>query len=299
MTNENKKKRYYWIKLKDGFFDTDEIDFLLSQKNGADYVVLYQMLCAKTVHTNGRLAKNVGELFIQYDAAKIQRECKYFSIDTILVALNLFKKLGLIYKEEDGTMQISNYEDMLGSETQGSLEKQMQRDRQRDRQKIDTGIDKLENVQQNSNQMSNKIPTNTESYLNKNNKPISNYEESKSNNIQELLSNFNSNLLSRRYLLNNYNSNLVTLSKGGVCRKETTGAWARAHTHEKPTLTDVTEYVKSQGLQVNAKRFFNYYESVGWKINGEPIRDWRARLRLWDSEDKGGNNGRYGEINDL
>ena len=43
MTNENKNKRYYWIKLKDTFFTSDTVDFLMSQKNGANYVVLYQM----------------------------------------------------------------------------------------------------------------------------------------------------------------------------------------------------------------------------------------------------------------
>ena len=39
------KKRYYWIRLKDSFMTGDEIDFLMSQKNGAEYVVLYQMDC--------------------------------------------------------------------------------------------------------------------------------------------------------------------------------------------------------------------------------------------------------------
>lgn len=38
-------KRYYWIKLKTDFFNSDEMDFLLSQKDGCKYIVLYQMLC--------------------------------------------------------------------------------------------------------------------------------------------------------------------------------------------------------------------------------------------------------------
>ena len=46
-------KRYYWIKLKESFMTSDVVDFLMSQKDGANYVVLYQMLCLKTINTDG------------------------------------------------------------------------------------------------------------------------------------------------------------------------------------------------------------------------------------------------------
>ena len=38
-------KRYYWIKLKEAFMTSDAVDFLMGQPDGANYVVLYQMLC--------------------------------------------------------------------------------------------------------------------------------------------------------------------------------------------------------------------------------------------------------------
>ena len=37
-------KRYYWMKLKDSFMTSDTIDYFMSQPDGANYVVLYQML---------------------------------------------------------------------------------------------------------------------------------------------------------------------------------------------------------------------------------------------------------------
>lgn len=110
-------KRYYWIKLKTDFFNQDTIDFLLSQKNGCQYVVLYQMLCLKTANTNGNLITTIEEMIIPYDVNKIVRDTKYFDFDTVTVALELFKKLGLIYAEENDVLKISNYEDMVGSET--------------------------------------------------------------------------------------------------------------------------------------------------------------------------------------
>ena len=74
--------------------------FLMGQKNGAEYVVLYQMLCLKTKNTNGELGTQVGEIIVEYNDDKIQRDCKYFSIDTIRVALEIYKKLGLVYRQE-------------------------------------------------------------------------------------------------------------------------------------------------------------------------------------------------------
>lgn len=113
----SKSKRYYWIKLKTDFFNMDEIDFMMSQKNGAKYVVLYQMLCLLAANKEGRLQHVLGDTLIPYDVHKIQRETKYFSIDTIQIALTLYKKLGLIYIQEDNTITIANYYEMIGSET--------------------------------------------------------------------------------------------------------------------------------------------------------------------------------------
>ena len=120
-------KRYYWMKLRDTFMRSDAVDFLMGQKEGANYVVLYQMLCLMTINTDGRFSRTIGEVIIPYDVEKIQRDCKYFSVDTIRVALGLYQRLGLIYEDRDGTLVLSNYSDMIGSETDWSAKKRRQR----------------------------------------------------------------------------------------------------------------------------------------------------------------------------
>jgi hypothetical protein len=112
-----KDKIFYWLKLKTEFMAGDIVDFLMSQKNGANYVVLYQMLCIKTINTRGELAVQLGDILVPYDVEKIQRDLKWFDIDTVRVALELYKKLGLVYVQENGIIKISNFEDMVGSET--------------------------------------------------------------------------------------------------------------------------------------------------------------------------------------
>lgn len=125
-------KRFYWIKLKTNFFSREDIDFLLSQKNGCEYVVLYQMLCLNTANNDGRLESKIGELLVPYNADKIVRDCKYFDIDTVNVAMTLYRKLGLIYEEEnEGVLKISNYDDMVGSETKFAQQKRLYREKKK------------------------------------------------------------------------------------------------------------------------------------------------------------------------
>lgn len=121
-----KDKIFYWLKLKSDLMNGEVIDFLMSQKNGAEYVVLYQMLALKTINTKGILGTQIGEVIIPFDPHKIQRDCKWFSLDTVIVALELYKKLGLVYKNEDNLLQITNFEDMVGSETYWAKQKRIQ-----------------------------------------------------------------------------------------------------------------------------------------------------------------------------
>jgi len=119
-------KRYYWIKLRDSFMTSDVVDYLMSQPDGANYVVLYLMLCLKTVNTDGKLASRIGEIIIPYDVEKIQRDCKWFSADTIRVALNLYKGFGLIYEDVDGTLVMADHKELVGSETDWAKQKREQ-----------------------------------------------------------------------------------------------------------------------------------------------------------------------------
>ena len=139
-------KRYYWIKLKESFMTSDTVDYLMSQPNGANYVVLYQMLCLKTINTEGKLSRQIGEILIPYDIEKIQRDCKWFSIDTIRVALNLYRSFGLIYEDQNGTLVLTDHNNLVGSETDYAAQKKLQRQNQQQQlppPTVDEGVDNV------------------------------------------------------------------------------------------------------------------------------------------------------------
>ena len=120
-------KRFYWMKLKESFMTSDTIDYFMSQPDGANYVVLYQMLCLKTINTDGRLSRQIGEVVIKYDIPKIQRDLKWFSADTIRVALNLYKSFGLVYEDINGVLVLADHNNLVGCETDWGEKKRRQR----------------------------------------------------------------------------------------------------------------------------------------------------------------------------
>lgn len=132
-------KRYYWMKLKDSFMTSETVDFLMSQPNGANYVVLYQMLCLKTINTEGRFERQIGAVLIPYDIEKIQRDTKWFTIDTIRVALKLYMQLELIYTDENGVLVIANHNELVGSETDYAAKNRRIRQSQKETRQLPAG----------------------------------------------------------------------------------------------------------------------------------------------------------------
>ena len=53
-----------------------------------------------------------------------------------------------------------------------------------------------------------------------------------------------------------------------------------------PTLDEVTDYCLERGNAVDPQRFVSFYESNGWRVGKNPMKDWRAAVRTWERDDK-------------
>lgn len=51
---------------------------------------------------------------------------------------------------------------------------------------------------------------------------------------------------------------------------------------EKPTLSEIKQYCIERNNNVNAEQFFDYYESNGWKVGKNSMKDWKAAVRTWE-----------------
>ena len=53
----------------------------------------------------------------------------------------------------------------------------------------------------------------------------------------------------------------------------------------KPTLDDVQAYCQERQNNVDPESFIDFYESNGWKVGKNPMKDWKASVRTWERRD--------------
>lgn len=57
-----------------------------------------------------------------------------------------------------------------------------------------------------------------------------------------------------------------------------------------PTLEEVKAYCAERGNKVDAGRFIDFYESKGWMVGKNKMKDWKAAVRTWERESSTGTN---------
>lgn len=55
----------------------------------------------------------------------------------------------------------------------------------------------------------------------------------------------------------------------------------------KPTLDEVAAYCRERGKGVNPEVWYDHYESNGWKVGKNAMKDWRAAVRKWEHSEYG------------
>lgn len=99
------------------------------------------------------------------------------------------------------------------------------------------------------------------------------------------------------------NKELKESNTKGICVRG--AAEKPTHTKEKPpakkippTLDMVKDYCKERENSVDAEKFFDFYESKGWLVGKNKMKDWQAAVRTWERKDNNdgmGANAKYGE----
>lgn len=50
----------------------------------------------------------------------------------------------------------------------------------------------------------------------------------------------------------------------------------------KPTLEEISTYCQERKNSVNPSKFFDFYESKGWLVGKNKMKDWQASVRTWE-----------------
>jgi len=109
--------KYYWLKLKDDFFDREEIRIIEAQPNGSTYVLLYVKLLLKSLKTDGAL--RMYNSLIPYDENMLATITNT-NVDMVRAALTAFKNLGMLQVLDDKSIFMSEVKLMIGAESESA-----------------------------------------------------------------------------------------------------------------------------------------------------------------------------------
>lgn len=223
-------KKYYYLRLKDNFFDSDELKILESMKDGYLYSNILLKLYLRSLKNDGKLVVNDR---IPYNAEMLASVTGH-QVGTIKQALSMFKELGLIEILENGAIYMLDIQNFIGK---GSTEA----DRQRlyDRRISDERKQK---------------------------------KLTQSRNLEEILEKSTPEIE-------------IELERDIKIEKEidsSASTTTKRKRFEKPTLSEIKEYCIERNNNVDAQHFYDYYESNGWKVGKNSMKNWQATVRTWE-----------------
>ena len=127
-------KRFFWLKLKEDFFEDETIEWLEEQPNGKEYVLFYLKMCLKSLKHDGKLYREVGTRIIPYDIKKLSEITKT-PVDTVMIATKVLSEIGLVQRMDDETLYMNQVTLMTGNSANNSHAERQRRYRERLKQK--------------------------------------------------------------------------------------------------------------------------------------------------------------------
>lgn len=114
-------RKYYYLKLKENYFDDDSIVLLESMQDGILYSYILLKLYLKSLKNSGKLQLDESIPYTPQMIATLTRQ----QVGTVERALKIYLQLGLVEVMTNGAYYMSNIELLIGqSSTEGERKKQ-------------------------------------------------------------------------------------------------------------------------------------------------------------------------------
>ena len=218
------EKRYYWLKLRNDFFDSVRMKKLRSVAGGDTYTIIYLKLQLAALETEGSLVYEGIENSIAEELALLINE----KPEDVGLTLNFLQSVGLCELSKDGTLcTLPEVMINTGSETASTQRSRAFRKRQA--------------LQCNTNATQLQQTRNVEIDIEKE----------------------------------------IEIEREKKEKKE-----APPRRFTKPTLSESENFSHENNYIVNATKFFDYYESNGWKVGRNSMKDWKAAVRSWEAKEQ-------------
>lgn len=103
-------KKYYYLKLKDNFFDSEELIVLQSMPDGYIYSDILLKMYLRSLRDEGKL---MFKSLIPYTPELLSMVVRH-DVDTVKTAIDEFEKLGLIERLDSGAIFMSDIQNYIG-----------------------------------------------------------------------------------------------------------------------------------------------------------------------------------------
>lgn len=212
------EKRYYWLKLKDDFFNQKEIKKLRKIAGGDTYTIIYLKLQLLSLQNEGIIPfEGIEENFIDEMALTLDED-----IENVRVTILYLQKVGFLEEINADEFILPKAVESIGSETSVAARVRKYRDKQK------------------------ALPSNT--------------QVTKSNTEIEIDIDIEKDI----------NNSGTSPRKNFI----------------PPTLEEVQAYCKERNNNVDAQKWHDFYQSKGWYVGKNKMKDWKACVRTWEKNDK-------------
>lgn len=75
-------------------------------------------------------------------------------------------------------------------------------------------------------------------------------------------------------------------SDGKIHDAEKEKSSAKKEKFKPPSVDEVQIYCNERQNDIQAYKFVNFYQSKGWKVGNQPMKDWKAAIRTWEQKEK-------------
>lgn len=287
-------KRYYWLKLKNDFFEGDEINWLEEQENGAVYILFYLKLCLRSLRSDGVLMRRVGKIEIPYDTKKLA-EITGTPLPAAETAMALLTSAGLVEVQENGALFMPQMEDMTGSETERAAIMRKYRTPKTEKENHSEDSDREIEVQSSNHNVITMLPE-------PNHNVITSLPETDHIVDTEIEKELESELESETEPEKESDADTESLlypERDGAPETRTTMAAQagkgnfsgkrldKAAQWVKPEPEEIAAYCAERQNGIDPEQFYDYYEANGWRMGQNPMRSWKAAVRTWERKKAG------------
>lgn len=129
-------KRYYWLKLKDDFFDKKLVKKMRKVAGGDTYTIIYLKMQLMSIKTEGIIKFEGIEGSLAEELALVLDE----EVENVEVTLSILQQCGAIEQISENDFLLNEVLDCIGSESDSAERKRNQRKREKE------ALDKCDNV---------------------------------------------------------------------------------------------------------------------------------------------------------